>query len=446
MVVDFVKYAFVISNYLRGYIALVIVAFLVCSFPWGSYGWMSYFDFRRISYEEGISMAIDTISPEDYSIPRATYGEPDFKIPAGTPIRVYGFYRDLPENFQSRHLLVETPDSFRTVVFRPGAYPEVIINGHDRVDDVLLFRQIVYSDDAEKMKGMTLGEFEKHMDAMARSVYRFTSNGEEFLAAAFPGFDFMGDSCYYKGLTAVFKDGKLFGCTGMRNESPAYYRWVAKLGNYWMSHSVAHYAPGFYKPTKGYGPFRSWNYMFRWMARGVMGIFDVLAPLVIFLTLFLVFYFTIYRIQAVPIIAAELLLIVVTGVCDYLYLLYTMEFSPNLFFFLISGMMAWNLCMSLMSYTRCPSCGALGTLEEIGVREGSKTSVSLDTHHSTDDEISTERVHNVLVHNILRRHYTTTHRAEGQDYYVIMRCTNCGHTFEKKEHVTTKVQSTTRED
>ena len=72
MVVDFVKYAFVISNYLRGYIALVIVAFLVCSFPWGSYGWMSYFDFRRISYEEGISMAIDTISPEDYSIPMAS--------------------------------------------------------------------------------------------------------------------------------------------------------------------------------------------------------------------------------------------------------------------------------------------------------------------------------------------------------------------------------------
>ena len=143
-----------------------LMAFLMCILPWGSYGWMGWLDFRRISNEKANDYFIDLKLDKDIYI---NIFNQKVKVDKGTNIKYLAWYETIPERENAQGCLIQTedgrrglchPDYIRSITDGSSLY----VYDHARSNDIIKFHSLVYKkyiDTYIKYDSITFEDFDK---------------------------------------------------------------------------------------------------------------------------------------------------------------------------------------------------------------------------------------------------------------------------------------------
>lgn len=414
------------------FLAAAIPTFLICCLPWGSYGWMGSLDYKKLDYEEAGKRFVKLKLPLDMTL----NGK---KIPAGTDITVMGLYQTLPEKYEKGAWLLENPDGERGLC--PRKYldklidePTVLVYDHERSGDIIKFHPIVDKRiiDALVINGISFDDFDKRFGP-STNVRIYPEIGKK--VAIYNGLDYCSDGDVNHGLEATFSEGRL--------ESAKYYRpddtwcpdFIAPYADKWMRNSLAFFSSGYYEPSRGYGFLQSSFYSHQWLARGIMGLFDVLFVFLVaaIVNTIVLLLFAEDKTKSNSFIGRIIFACLAVIYTPYCY--FTMEFSPNLFCFAVSSLTL--LFLSIMFENRCSNCYALVEMEVTGKTFGNVVTDVYDSDHSKDRHVKTRDIDHGYEKVVDREYYTTRTEFDTREVTTAYRCPNCGHRFKTtiKEHL-----------
>lgn len=94
--------------------------------------------------------------------------------------------------------------------------------------------------------------------------------------ARYNGVNYSHDVKIRHGMLATFSDNHLGSVEDIGPNDSWLFNFLAPYADKWMKHSVAYFSPGYYRGYSGYGPFQTSFYSYKWLARGVMGMLDIL--------------------------------------------------------------------------------------------------------------------------------------------------------------------------
>lgn len=348
-----------IKAHVRWLLISGVVVFVICCLPWGSYGWKSGWGLKRISCEYAQSFATETTAPENLYIEVDDHGT-SVNIPMGTPIKILGYFREMPENKRYATCLIETSDGVRGVNYqwpsedRPET-PIIIYYNHARHNDTFKFHRVVDAEKAQKMIGKSKKEVEEIIGFASFCTY----DDQGLLHAYFPGLMTAGKGLS-DGFHAVFDNEKMIGYEDHTHGGtiPTIMKWIVSLCDLWMANTIAYYQPGCYAGTNSYQDLT-------WQDRGLIGVCDLFAPSILATIIVLAFYYTLYRKERISNRQLKFIQRITLMFSYFLYVFYTMELSPNLVAFIISAWFTIHLADAVILYLRCAYCHKLNTLHKV---------------------------------------------------------------------------------
>ena len=411
----------------------LVPTFLLCCLPWGSYGWMGRLDFMKLPYEEACKRFIDLNL--DRNVNMYISGNASV-IEAGTGFKVLGYYQTLPEREGVAGWLVETEDDRRGVC-NIGDLPEVrkrsylLVHDHSREEDLFKFHTIAYKDDINKLisKRISFDDFEKEFGP---AIYVNYNPELAVYVAKYRGIDYSFDGYIWHLLQATFYDGKLVSVKALGSNDSWVLNFFAPFADNWMKHSAAYISPGFYLPDEGHGILQSSFYPYKWVARGVMGIVDVLFAFLVGAIANLIVILLFAGNKSIDNSFLSGIVVLICGTAYTLYCYFTMEFSANLFCYGFASIAALAYGASFSEY-RCPNCNNLVELEIVDQKFGEVETKVYDYHDSDDTVIEKKRIEDTSLKQIdqevvdteyFTRRTTEEHRKVTTTY----RCPICGHT------------------
>lgn len=406
------------------FIAAVIPTFLVCCLPWGSYGWMGSLDFKKLDYEEASKRFVELKFPQDMTL----NGK---KIAAGTDMKVIGLYQTLPEKYDKGSWLVETPEGERGLLHRKYLdkltnEPTVLVYNHARSEDIIKFHPIVDKSiiDALVIDGVSFEDFDKRFGP-STDVRIDTETGKKI--AVYDGLDYCYDGDVDHGLKATFSEGRLESATYYRPDDTWCPDFIAPYADKWMRNSLAFFPAGYYEPSNGYGFLQSSFYPHLWLARGVMGVFDVLFAFLVaaIVNTIVLLMFADDKTKSNAFIGWIVFACLAAAYTPYCY--FTMEFSPNLFCFVATTISM--LIVSTMFENRCSNCHALVEMEITGKTFGNVVTDVYDSNHSKDRHVKTRDINHGYEEVVDREYYTKTTEFDKRNVTTAYRCPNCGYRF-----------------
>lgn len=406
------------------FLAAAIPTFLICCLPWGSYGWMGSLDFKKLDYDEASRKFIEIKLPQD-----GTFNKK--KIAAGTSIKVIGLYQTLPERYEKGSWLVETPEGERGLCRREYldkyiSEPTLLVYDHERSGDIIKFHPIVDKKiiDALVINGIAFDDFDKRFGP-STDVTIDPQTGKKI--AVYNGLDYCSDGDVDHGLKTTFSEDRLESVTYYRPDDTWCPDFIAPMADKWMRNSLAFFSSGYYEPSKDYGFLQSSFYSHQWLARGVMGFFDVLFVFLVaaIVNTVVLLLFADDKTKSNSFIGGIVFICLAIAYTPYCY--FTMEFSPNLFGFVATSMAM--LIISTSFENRCPNCHALVEMEITGKTFGNVVTDVYDSDHSKDRHVKTRDIDHGYEEVVDREYYTTRTEFDKRDVTTAYRCPNCGHRF-----------------
>lgn len=409
--------------------SFTISAFVLCSLPWGSYGWMGRLNFLKLSPEEARKSFIEHRLEKD--IKMEIFGK-TCKVDAGTNIQIQGWYVRLPEmEGETKAWLIQTEDGRRGLC-NPQELNDVIkehtiaVYDHARQDDDwLYFHTIVFKEEMDEL-------ISKHISFKTfDSIYGPAINAAPDIKtgryiASYRGLDIRFDKSLKEGVIAKFTDNRLDSVYNYSRYDVWCFKWLAPYASNWMKHSVAYISPGYYKLPKGYGPLRSSFYPYKWLARGIMGVIDVLFAYFVLIIASTIVFFLLLENKKISNTFINMSIIVICGIIYTLYVYYTMELSPNLFCFGVSSLILLSICLSLIS--RCPQCRSLVSMETIDITYGTIQEKVYDTYSIKDKKVDEWEGYLSEGTVVDREHIKTRLIEKSRKVTKRYRCPICGYT------------------
>lgn len=414
-----------LGELLISFIAAVIPTFLICCLPWGSYGWMGSLDYKKLNFEEASKMFTKLKLPQDFSF----NGK---KIAAGTEITVMGLYHTLPEEYDEGAWLIETSDGERGLCHREYLdklinEPAVLVHDHARSGDIIKFHPIVDKSiiDALVIDGVSFEDFDKRFGP-STNVRNSPETGEKI--AIYDGLDFCSNGDVDHGLETAFSEGRLEIARNFRPDDTWCPDFIAPYADKWMKNSLAYFSSGFYLPSRGYGFLQCSFYPHLWLARGVMGAFDVLFAFLVaaIVNTIVLLLFAEDKTKSNAFIGWIVFACLAVAYTPYCF--FTMEFSPNLFCFVASTLSM--LIISTSFENRCPNCHALVEMEITGKTYGNVVTNVYNSNHSKDKHINTRDIDQGYQEVVDREYYTKRTEYDSRNVTTAYRCPNCGHRFD----------------
>ena len=413
-----------------------LMAFLMCILPWGSYGWMGWLDFRRISNEKANDYFIDLKLDKDIYI---NIFNQKVKVDKGTNIKYLAWYETIPERENAQGCLIQTedgrrglchPDYIRSITDGSSLY----VYDHARSNDIIKFHSLVYKkyiDTYIKYDSITFEDFDKKYGP---AIFASPDQKTGKYIARYDGLDYCYDDHIGHGLLATFSNGHLESVRAYNANDSWLFNFLAPYADTWMKNTAAYFDPGYYTRIVGYGPLHSHFYPYRWLARGVMGVLDILFGV---LVMAIVYSIVIIKFGDNKYVSNSSLRGLIFILCFFIYTpycYYTMELSPNLFCFAVTTFPLLLECFDFSK--RCPQCHAFVNLDVIDEKRGKVETKVYEYDTSKDYAVkNTSRSLGSLEwedKEVKDREYTT-HRME-EDTQKVTRtylCPCCGYSFKE---------------
>lgn len=406
----------------------IIPTFLICCLPWGSYGWMGSLDFKKVSYDEASTHFVNIRLSKNIPL---QFHKDEKVLEAGTEIKVLGIYQILPEREEIGGWVIQTPAGERG--FCPYRFlsndvktPTVLLYDHSRKLDAIRFHTIVDESIVKPLvdSGITLNDFDKRFGPAICIKVDTVSGTKE---AIYNGLDYCSDGEVKHGMVAHFSNDILVSV----NEYGSNDTWCPDFLSYyadsWMRKSLAFFAPGFYQTTHEYGFLQSSFYPYKWIARGVMGIFDVLFAFLIaaIANLLVIILFSEDKNKSNSFMGW--IVFAICGVAYSAYCYYTMELSSNLFCFGFTTIVL--LIISFDYENRCSKCHSLVEMEILDKSYGRIETEIYDTDHSKDHFVRKTEIKDGYQEVVDREYYTRRMEEDHRKVTTTYRCPICGYTF-----------------
>lgn len=410
------------------------MAFFMCILPWGSYGWMAGLDYRKLSNEKASEYFIDLTLDKDIII-QTSFG--NMKAQKGEKIKYLAWYEKLPEREGPSGCLVQTEDGQRG--FCDPSFLRSMTEGnplyvydHSRNGDIIKFHSLVYKDDIVRLiqEKTSFEDFDNRYGP-ALNVVRDSNTGN--YKAKYSGVDYSYDGYIRHGMLATFSKGHLVSVEETGPNDSWLFNFLAPYADNWMKHSVAYFSPGYYMKYKGYGPLQTSFYPYKWLARGIMGMLDILFA---FLVMALICSIVIIKFadnKDIDNSSLQGLIFIPCALIYTPYCYYTMEFSPNLFCFIVTTLPMMMMCLDFEN--RCPHCHSLVHREVLDRQYGRVETKVYESDSSKDhlvgerevERLSRKWVDEKVVDRVYETHRMEEHHRKVKTKY---RCPACGYTYE----------------
>lgn len=425
------KYESNLPTFAFGFLFYCLICAVVSCLPWGSYGWMTRMDFDHKSMDSCYAAATKHVLTEPLQL-NCCVGTAE--LSPGDSVLILGQYRDLPDELsRSTRLVIHSLTyGIRGVGHIYGLeYPRMFLHDGARDDDYFFFHLIAYEEDLEKLVGQKLEQVESQYGP-ARYIY---PGNDSLMIAPFFGYDLMTkDGKYQKGLVLKFaSDGTLQSFAPIRQSRPFYWKWVAKIANFWMSHSATYFKPGIYTRSKYIPIISNVTTLLPWLLRGFSAFIDLLLlSLVGLFALWIVEHYM-YPDKSVSNLDTELFVFFIVSFYSFFYILFTMEFGPALFGFIMLGC---GIVFSSLSVEdiRCSKCHSMVEFEFVRNTDGRLVTTTYTNHHSstsnyhrTSDSDYERNVHHIIdTTSYDLTHYVTKDIETRHEYDSCYRCPICG--------------------
>ena len=356
------------------------------------------------------------------------------RVKAGTNIKILGWYVRVPElEGNTEAWLVETENGIRGLC-EPDQLEDVLtrhslaIYDHARQDDDwIYFHRVVYDEDLEKQRNAHIS-FEQFDSIYGPAINAGLVPETGKFYAAYRGWDILHGDYLKEGMIATFVDNHLESVKEATQKDAKCYKWLAPYANNWMTHSVAYTSPGFYMPMKGYGPFQGRFYPYKWIARGMQGVYDVLFVFLVAVLFSSLFIFLFAENKSVSNTFIGTSIFLCCGTAYTLYCYYTMELSANLFCFGFTSL--FMIVIASTSENRCPKCHSLVDMQVVDTTYGEVKTKVYDTYHSKDRKVDEWKGIN-QDGKVYDREYSTVRLTEHERAVTnVYRCPHCGYTYE----------------
>ncbi len=411
-----------------------VMAFFMCMLPWGSYGWMAALDYRRISNEKASEFFIDLTLDKDIII-RTALG--NLKAKEGEKIKYMAWYEKLPEREGPTGCLVQTedgqrgfcdPSSLRSMTDGNPLY----VYDHSRDDDIIKFHSLVYKEDIVKLiqEKASFEDFDKKYGP-ALNVVRDPKTGN--YKAKYFGVDYSHDGYIRHGMLATFSDGHLVSVEEIGPNDSWLFNFLAPYADKWMKHTVAYFSPGYYRHYIGYGPLQTSFYSYKWLARGVQGVLDILFAFLVLLAVSSIVIILFADRKDLENSSLQSFIFIPCAIIYTSYCFFTMEMSSNLLCFFVTTLPM--MIMSLDFKDRCPHCHSMVHLEVLDRQYGKVETKVYESDSSKDylvgkrevERLSRKWIDEEVVDRVYETHRTETHHRKVRTKY---RCPACGYTYE----------------
>lgn len=432
VLVNMRKIEIVKSNlYALAFMALCFaaMAFVLCAFPWGSYGWMGRLDLEKLTPIEAQRCFVNYQPKKD--IEMIIFGR-THRVNAGTNIQVQGQYVTLPEfDDKTKAWLIQTEDGRRGLC-RHSELSDVInelqiaVYDHARQDcDWIYFHTIIDEYKIEELIKRRIS-FECFDSLFGPNINATTGVESGKYLVGYRGIDIKYNGELKEGLIASFINNRLDSVQILTYKNAWCPTWLAPFASNWMEHSAAYISPGYYKHSVKYGPLQASFYPYKWLARGIMGMVDVLFAFLVAAIVSSVIFIVFGEDKSRSNSFICTLNFLICGIAYTLYTFFTMELSPNLFIYGVSTIIALIKCMKLDC--RCPKCRSLVEMKIIGTSYG-EVKEEVSDIYSKKDKIKSIKSSGVVVD---RQHVKNTYVKKYRMVTNRFCCPVCGYTYESK--------------